>query len=162
MLFSSLLTLAPGCHFSSAHTHGENEIEKSYTYDPFFIDVLSNHMKEENDFFDIGLSKSKNKKLINLIKAEKSYNQKSLTRMQGWRDSMYKEVEHVVAEKYDVTELKKAEGSEFEKKLSEKLKALSKKGKEISMNGEEQNFETPIKAFSVEAVKRYKQRLSTF
>lgn len=153
-----LILLFPFYLFS--HTHSPDHRENSYTYDPFFLDVLTNHMKKEKEYFSLAKSRSKNKKLNDLVVKSLRSNDKAIKKMQDWKTTMYKEVEKMEQEKFDLKPLKDAKSSEFEKKMSEKLKELFAEGKQIATRGQEENFEQPIKAFAGEMTKIYSERMN--
>jgi len=143
---------------SHSHTHSPDQIEKSYTYDPFFLDVMTNHMKKENEYLKLG-TQATNKKLKDFIVSTQKLNEGSIKKMQSWRTSMYKEVEKVRPDKFDLNSLKNATTKDFNKKMTETLKILFEEGIEIANNGKEQNFETPIKKFSEDLQKAYSKRI---
>lgn len=141
------------------HSHDENAIEESYTYDPFFLDVMKMHFEHEMKLAKLGMERTKDVKILNFTQLLLVNQAKDVTKIIQWREEMYKKVPAVEEDKFNLDDLKKLKGAEFDKKFLARFKEMTVKGIEISRMGMEQNFEPAIKSYAQEVHSRLKERL---
>ena len=141
------------------HSHAQNAIEETYTYDPFFLDVMSMHFEQEMRLATLGMQKTKNVTILNFSQKVMAIEAQDLEKIKAWREELYKKVPKVEKDKFDLSELENAKEKDFDKKFIERFKQLTSKGMEISKMGAEQNFEPAIKTYADEVQGRLAERL---
>lgn len=144
-----------------SHEHADHGIEESYTYDPFFLDVIRFQFENEIALAQLGMSRSHDPKLLGLSKQILDQAKKNLLQIKKWREGQYKVVPEVTPDEFSLKKLKSATRGEFEKMYLEELKALTLKGQEIAHMGVEQNFEPHIKAYAEGLHKAFTSRLKS-
>jgi uncharacterized protein (DUF305 family) len=158
-LFISCQAEKPAEH-AHGHDHAANGMEESYTYDPFFLDVIRFQFENEIALAKLGLSRSHEPKTLEMSKQILDKANTDLVQIKKWREGQYKVVPVVTPDEFSLKKLEAAKPSDFEKMYLEELKALTLNGQEITRMGAEQNFEPEIKAYAEKLQKVFTLRLT--
>lgn len=142
------------------HDHAANGMEESYTYDPFFLDVIRYQFENEIALAKLGMSRSHDPKILEFSKSILDQANADLVQIKKWREDQYKVVPMVTPDEFSLKKLEDAKPADFEKMYLEELKKLTLNGQEIARMGAEQNFEPPIKAYAEKLQKSFTLRLT--
>jgi uncharacterized protein (DUF305 family) len=154
------MVLLFSCNAQKPHDHAEHGLEESYTYDPFFLDVIRFQFENEIKLAQLGLSQSHHPATLEISKQILEMAQSDLVQIKKWREDQYKMVPVVTPDEFSLKKLELSKPSDFEKLYLEQLKALTLNGQEIARMGAEQNFEPPIKAYAEKLQKAFTLRLT--
>jgi uncharacterized protein (DUF305 family) len=155
-ILSTLLVLI----FSlSSLAHRANEKEVSYTYDPFYLDVMSAQNENEVKLLKLGLRTSRQSKIKNFSSKNIKHLEKENHQMKLWRKSRYGEAPEISSPEINLSKLADMKGKEFDREFLSRLKDELQKSLALSKRAVQENFEEDIKAFSQSTLFAQEQRL---
>lgn len=144
-LYITLLLLT--CHLAMAHKHHEKE--ESYTYDPFFLDVMTSQNTNEIKLLKLAERASRVQKIKQFAIKSVSLLQKENLTMKKWRAGRYPKAPLISSPDIHLASLSKLKGKEFDTKFLLLLTDELNKSLELSKRASLENFETDIKAFAL-------------
>lgn len=143
-LFSTLIL----CFSLHALGHDHNAKEESYTYDPFFLDVMTSQNSNELKLLKLAERNALSKQIKNFSLKNITLLQKENQKMSLWRKGKYPEAPRISSPDINLSELSKVKGKEFDEKFIKTFSEEIDKSIDLSKRGAQENFETDIKDFA--------------
>lgn len=141
-----------------AFGHSHNAKEESYTYDPFFLDVMTSQNLNELKLLKLAVRNALNVKIKNFSSKHISLLQKENQKMKLWRQGRYPEAPKISSPDIHLSELSKLKGKKFDEIFLKSLNDELDKSLDLSKRGAQENFETDIKAFAAKLYKLQENR----
>lgn len=145
-LFSTLLLCLS--FLAVGHTHKDNAKEESYTYDPFFLDVMTSQNNNELKLLKLAGRNALSNKIKNFSSKNITLLQKENQKMKLWRTGKYPEAPEISSPDINLSELATMKGKKFDEKFLRSFAEEIDKSLDLSKRGAQENFETDIKDFA--------------